>query len=79
MKAVAKLRAMGILVRKYPKATLHAASAGVWQAARIGVSDLISTVQDKRIVRFRKRYKPLKVSAIDIIRTNDRYSKVIGR
>ena len=40
MKTAGMLRALGVLLRRHPKAALDAAGAGVLQAGRVGVQDL---------------------------------------
>ncbi len=48
MKAAGKLRAIGVLVRKHPRAVFDALSAGIWQAGRVGVDELLSAVVSNR-------------------------------
>ncbi|RCS24755.1 hypothetical protein DUT91_04625 [Phyllobacterium salinisoli] len=54
MKAAAKLRAIGVLVRKHPRALLAALSAGIWQAGRVGVQELLQSLGHKGSLRDKK-------------------------
>lgn len=74
MKAAGQIRALGVLVRKYPKATIHSLAAGVWQAARVGFGDLKGIVRRKRIAGFAKHYTPLRVPALRLVRKTRWYS-----
>jgi hypothetical protein len=49
MIAAGKLRAIGVLLRKHPGAVFDALSAGIWQAGRVGVEELRSTVTSNRM------------------------------
>ncbi|WP_420962378.1 hypothetical protein [Brucella sp. IR073] len=49
MMAAGKLRAIGVLVRKHPRAVFDALSAGIWQAGRVGVDELLAAVASKRV------------------------------